>query len=452
MRTIPFVHEGLGNSSYVVDFGNNSALLIDPDRSVEKYLEALEAGGLKAIAIFETHLHADFVSGARELASRTGAPIFLATEAESKLPHQPLQGGQSLTLNGCEVGVLASPGHTPEHLSYVLRTAAAPPLLFSGGSLIVGGGARTDLISAAMTEPLTRAQFHTLHEAFSDLPDETLLYPTHGGGSFCSTGAGSERNSTLGRERRENSLLTMTDEAEFVSWFLSSFPAVPDYFYRLRAVNQKGPRLRKEIPLPRALDAGEFAALARGAVVVDVRSKDDYARSHIPGSFNNTFRDAYAVWLGWLVPEATPLLFVTGDAPVDQLVDESLLVGYEDFAGWLKGGVEAWRESGRELRKIELVDAVRAKRYLLEGAASLDTREPDEYGSGHIEGAIHIPLGKLPREAQTVPRDRPLVVYCGHGERASTAISLLEAAGFRELINLDGGMGAWESEGYAVER
>lgn len=450
MKAIQFVHEGLGNSSYVLDFGNGGAVVIDPDRNVGRYLDAIAANGLKAVGIFETHLHADFVSGANELVSQTGATIFVPSGAESKLPHQGLRGGQSLRLEGCEVTALASAGHTPEHLSYVYRTAAGPPLLFSGGSLIVGGAARTDLISAAMTSPLTRALFQTLRRAFADLPDETLLYPTHGGGSFCSTGAGQERTSTLGRERLDNPLMSLNDEDEFVAWFPTTFPAVPDYFFRLRAVNQMGPRLRKDIAPPPALEPGEFAGLQATSVVVDGRSKEDYARGHIPDSLSNAYRDDFPVWLGWLVPEKANLLFVTDETPVEAMVEQSLLVGYERFSGWLKGSVEAWQASGRELRRTELADATRARKLVLEGAIALDVREPGEYEAGHIDGTLHVPLGKLAGKAQTLPSDRPIVVYCGHGERSSTGISLLEAAGLRDLVNLDGGIGAWKDAGYSM--
>jgi glyoxylase-like metal-dependent hydrolase (beta-lactamase superfamily II)/rhodanese-related sulfurtransferase len=450
MKAIQFVHEGLGNSSYVLDLGNGNGLVIDPDRSVSRYLDAIAANGLKAVGVFETHLHADFVSGANELAVATGATIFVPSEAKSKLPHQGLKGGQSLRLGGYEVTALASAGHTPEHLSYVFRMVSGPPLLFSGGSLIVGGAARTDLISAAMTEPLTRAQFRTLNRAFSDLPDETLLYPTHGGGSFCSTGAGQDRTSTLGRERRENPLMSLDDEDEFATWFPTTFPAVPDYFFRLRAVNQMGPRMRREIEPPPALGPAEFASLQAKSVVVDGRSKEDYATGHIPASLSNAYRDDFPVWLGWLVPENSSLLFVTQDTTVESMVDQSLLVGYERFSGWLEGGVEAWLASGRELRRTELADATRARRLVLQGAVTLDVREPGEFEAGHIDGAIHIPLGKLAGKAETLPSDRPIVVYCGHGERSSTGISLLEASGLRDLVNLDGGIGAWKSAGYGV--
>ena len=448
MNTIPFVHEGLGNSSYIIDLGNQMAVVVDPDRNVERYFDVLDARKLKLTAVFETHLHADFVSGAKELAARTSSPIFLAGDAAAKFPHEAVHGGQTIALEGCEVAALDSPGHTPEHLSWVFKTASAPPALLSGGSLIVGGAARTDLISASMTESLTRAQFRTLHQAFSELPDETLLYPTHGGGSFCSTGAGGERVSTLGQERRTNPVLSVEDEGEFARWFPSTFPAVPDYFFRLRAVNQKGPALRHDILQPLPLDPSEFAQLQSDCVVVDVRSKEAYAEGHIAGSLSNAYRDVFAIWLGWLVPADARLLFVTDETPVEDIVDESLLVGYERFAGWLKGGVGSWQASGHDLERIQLVDAARARRFLADGAASLDIREPNEYQAGHIEAAIHLPLGRLGNNLNLVPRDRPIVVYCGHGERASTAASLLEAAGFRDLVNLDGGIGSWRDSGF----
>ena len=450
MKTIQFVHEGLGNSSYVLDLGNGTAVAVDPDRSAARYLDTLRENGLRLSGILETHLHADFVSGARELTSATGAPIFLAKDAGSRLPVQAIQGGQTFQVDGAEVLALASPGHTPEHLSFVVRPAAGTPLLFSGGSLIVGGAARTDLLSPELTEPLTRAQFQTLRRAFSALPDDTLLYPTHGGGSFCSTGAGSERTSTLGRERRDNPLLSFEDEDEFVSWFPATFPAAPGYFFRMRAVNQAGPRLRSEIAMPPPLAAEEFARLLGGAAVVDGRSKEEYARGHIPGALSNPVRDDYAVWLGWLLPENTNLLFVANSGDIDRMIDQSFLVGFEGLTGWLKGGVEAWQASGREVRRLDLVDAARARKLLLDGAVSLDVRQPDEYAAGHIDGAIHIPLGELAENTQRLPHDRPVVVYCGHGERASSGASLLEGAGFRDLINLDGGIGAWQTAGYPL--
>ncbi|HLZ69954.1 MAG TPA: MBL fold metallo-hydrolase [Dehalococcoidia bacterium] len=451
MNVTPFVHEGLGNSSYLVEVGDGEAMVIDPDRAIARYVAAAEARGRRIVAAFETHLHADFVSGATALAAGSDATAYVPHGAEARFPHQPLAAGQRVRLAGVEVEAIASPGHTPEHLSHLLRRPAGPPLLFSGGSLLAGGAARTDLIAPEQTEALTRAQYATITTAFAALPDETLLLPTHGGGSFCSAGAGAERTSTLGRERASNLLLAVPDVEMFVRDFPRTFPAAPEYFFRLRAVNQAGPRLRREIPLPRPLSPETFAAASGDALVVDVRPKEAYHVGHIPGALSIPFRDAYATWLGWLTPAETPLRFVTDGVPLERVVDESLLVGYERFAGWLDGGMAAWAAAGLPLRRSPLVQAAAARAQLLAGALALDVREPGEYAAGHLPEALHVPLGRLAGELSRLPRDRPLVVYCGHGERAATAVSLLERAGFAgPLLNLDGGIGSWIAAGLSA--
>ncbi len=450
MTVIPFVHTGLGNSSYLVELSDGEAALIDPDRTIDRYVKAAEARGWRISAVFETHLHADFVSGALEVSLAAGARVFLPAVARSRVPHHPLRPGERVALGDVEVEPVESSGHTPEHLSYVFRRGAGPPVLFSGGSLIVGGAARTDLVSPDLTEPLSRAQYRTLKTAFSSLPDETLLHPTHGGGSFCSTGASSERRSTLGKERRDNPLLLFEDEGEFARWFPTTFPGAPAYFFRMRAVNQAGPRLRRQIPLPRPLSPAEFDAARRTALVVDVRSAGEYAAGHIPGSLANPFRDSYATWLGWLVPPETPLLFATNGVPLERVIDESLLVGYERFAGWLAGGIAAWLEAGLPSHEIQSVGAAQARKALLDGVAFLDVREPGEFASGHIEGAIHIPLGELESRLDRLPRDRPITTYCGHGERSTTAASILERLGFPDVRNLSGGITAWREAGYGL--
>ncbi|HUG48355.1 MAG TPA: MBL fold metallo-hydrolase [Candidatus Limnocylindria bacterium] len=452
MNVVPFVHEGLGNSSYLVELGGQEALLVDPDRSAQRYLRAAQDRGLRISAVLETHLHADFVSGARELAASVGAELYLPAGAEARFAHRPLATREQVSVGAITVEAVPSPGHTPEHLSYALRPGGEAPLLFSGGSLIVGGAARTDLLGPHLTEQLTRLQFQTLHNAFSALPDATLLYPTHGAGSFCSVGSSGERTSTLGAERAGNPLLALEDADAFVRWFPSTFPAAPDYFYRLRAVNQAGAPLRSELPAPRPLDAEAFDHLRAEALVVDTRSVSEYAKAHIHGALSNPFRPAYAVWLGWLVPPEIPLLFVLGEVPLGAVVDESLLVGHERLIGWLDGGMHAWRENGFPVGSSALVDAPTARRTLIDGAIAIDVREPNEHATGHIEGALHLPLGELAERVEEVPRDRPLVVYCGHGERAASAVSLLEARGFSPLLNLKGGMTAWRKERYKLAK
>lgn len=448
MNVISFVHHGLGNSSYLVELQDGQALLIDPDRTVERYLRAAEARGWSVIGLLETHLHADFVSGALEAAHATGARCFVPAGAQSRFPHRPLAAGQRVRLGGVEVEAIASPGHTPEHMSYALRASAGPAQLFTGGSLIVGGAARTDLIAPDRTDALTRAQYHTLKESFARLPDETAVFPTHGSGSFCSTGGGSERTTTLGRERAQNPLLSFEDEDEFARWFPTTFPGVPAYYARMRAVNQNGPRLRSEIALPPRLAPKEFDAARSGGLVVDARPVAEYARGHVPGSLSVAFREAFAVWLGWLAPADASLLFVLGDVPVERVIDESLLVGYERFGGVLAGGIEAWSNAGLPVDGAELVDPARARAALLDGAAALDVREPDEFAAGHIPAAIHVPLGDLEARLSELPRDRPIVTYCASGDRSASAESILERHGFERSSALKGGFDAWRDAGY----
>ena len=452
MNIVPFVHEGLGNSSYLVGIGEDKALLVDPDRSAGRYLRAAEGRGWTITHVFETHLHADFISGALEVRAATGAELFVPEAAGVRFPHRPVKSGGSVSVGQGAVTSIASPGHTPEHMSYALRTEGGPPALFSGGSLLVGGAARTDLIAPAETDRLTRAQFRTITTAFGDLPDETRLLPTHGGGSFCSTGSGGERTSTLGFERRTNPMLEYTNEDDFAAWFPTTFPAAPSYFFRLRPVNQAGPRLTSAIPRPRPLEPAEFQPLSSKATIIDVRPQAEFMAGHVPGAISNTFRDAFATWLGWLVPKNAALLFVLGDEPIDRVLDECLLVGYERFAGVLAGGVSGWAAAGMPIAQACLAGASQVRQLLVDGVVVVDVRESNEFAEGHIPGAHHVPLGELERRVGELPRDRPIVTYCGHGERSATALSLLERLGFDQLANFDGGFGAWQKDGFEVER
>lgn len=444
MKVFPFVHEGLGNSSYLVQLTPESALLVDPDRSIGRYLQEAESRRLRIVGVLETHLHADFVTGSRELLELTGVEPYASRAGHVQFAHQGVAPGDTFAVEGAQVRIIGSPGHTPEHISYVLQTPRAePPVLFSGGSLIVGGAARTDLVSPGLTGELTRAQYRTLKHAFTGLPDETLLYPTHGGGSFCSAGASSERASTLGRERASNPLLAFTDEDEFTHWFPTTFPGAPDYFFKMRPINQAGPHLRREVVDPRPFSPDEFNALMSTSLVVDTRPIQEYQQSHIPNSLSIAFRPSFATWLGWLVPLGTPLLFVIGDERLDRVIEESLLVGQENFVGWLRGDVQAWARAGLPTRVTPSIEPDDAERLLQQGALALDVREPSEFETGHLDQAINIPLGSLPKSAASVQEGAPIIAYCGHGERSTTGISLLERNG-TEAWNLAGGFDAWQ--------
>ena len=247
-----------------------------------------------------------------------------------------------------------------------------------------------------------------------------------------------------------NPVLAFRDEDEFAAWFPTTFPLAPRYCFRLRAFNQAGPRLRREIPLPRPLSVDEFAQAQQYATVVDVRPPAAYGSGHVHGALSIALRDSFAVWLGWLVAGDTPLLFVVDGAPFERVVEEAMLVGYEDFAGVLEGGMPAWSASGRASSEADLVGASVALKALIDGAVALDVRERSEYDEAHVPGAVHIPLGELSSRVDELPRDRPIVAYCGHSERSASAISLLEQAGHVHLMNLKGGIGAWRDEALPV--
>ena len=449
MEVLWFQHEGLGNSSYLVEIAPGKALAVDPDRRVRRYIEAAERRGWQIVAAIDTHIHADFVTGGLDLRALTGAELYWPKEAQVAFSHHGVVAGERLEIGDVEIEVRATPGHTPEHMSYVVRASGSEslPHLFSGGALIAGGAARTDLLSPEMTEPLTRAQFRTIHEAFADLPDETLLRPTHGAGSFCSAGAETTAT-TLGVERMRNPLMRRTDEDEFVGWWPTTFPAIPAYFSRMREVNRSGPKLASQIVAPPRLSPSEFMAAANaGAVVIDARPGEAYALGHIEGALAIEYRDAYATWLGWLVPAGADLLFVCDGVPLEQVLEESLLVGYERFAGVLDGGMDAWISQGLPVRSLPMIGPQDTVPWLELGASPVDVRELDEFELGHVAGAKHIPLGELAERAGELPTGRPLLTYCALGFRSVTAASVLESLGIGPVVNLRGGYGAWRQAG-----
>jgi rhodanese-related sulfurtransferase len=419
--------------------------VVDPERDPTPYLQVAERLGADVALAAETHLHADFVTGSRELAAG-GAGVLAAAAGELAWPHRGLRDGDEVDLGRWRLRALATPGHTPEHLAYLLtdaRDGGRPEAVFTGGSLLVGSVARTDLIDPGDTEALTRALWRSLHHQLLALPDEVVVFPTHGAGSFCSAPGQARRWTTIGDERRANPLLGAPDEDTFVRHVLASFGTYPPYFRRLRAVNRAGPRvLGTPGGLPR-LGAEEVAALRdAGAVVVDVRPVDEFAAGHVPGSLAVTLRPQFASWLGWLVPgPATPLVFVAGDhQDRREVVRQCRNIGYENLAGELAGGVRAWQAAGGEVATVGLLAPAAGDR--LAGRTLLDVRQASEFAAGHVPGATHVELGALLDRPAGLPAG-PLAVMCGHGERAATAASLLAAAGRDDVAVLAGGPDDW---------
>lgn len=434
----------LGNTSYLVDAGDGTAFVVDPRREAAEYVALADRLDLRIVAAVETHLHADFVTGTRELADATAAQVLASRGAELAFPHAPLDDGRGRRIGAIELEVIATPGHTPEHLSFLVRDADGSVALLSGGALIVGGAARTDLIDESQTEPLSRALFATIRR-LAELPDETILYPTHGAGSFCSTGLARERTSTLGRERAGNPLMRIDDEDAFVRELRAGFGSYPSYFLRLRAVNRAGPTLVRELGEPPTLRP-EVARtlLGAGAWLVDGRTVEQWAAAHPPGAVSISVRSAFASWLGWVVPLGEPILLLVDPEQRAEAVRLARRIGHDRIVGVLEG-VEEWRDQSMPLESVELVDPEEAARR--PDAVFLDVRQDHEWKRDRIAGSIHLELGDV--IAGAAPDVTSVVTYCGHGERSATAASLLARRGTR-VANLRGGLDAWREAGLPV--
>jgi hydroxyacylglutathione hydrolase len=455
----PFVDEGLGNSSYIVaSEATGQALVIDPERDVDRYVQVAAGLGLRLTHAMETHLHADFVSGARELAEQAGLAVGASAEAKLAFDHVPLREGDTLPLGDLTLGILATPGHTPEHISFTLTGAGqpGPAAIFTGGALIVGGAARTDLLGQHFTRPLTQLLYHTLHDKLLHFPDEVAVYPTHGAGSFCNVPGSSERVTTIGRERRGNPLALARSEDEFVAQALDDLPSYPAYFAYLRAVNQLRSRVLRGLPLLEPLSAPAVQAhMAQGGVaLIDTRTPGEFAVEHIPDAYGIPLDAPLATWTGWVVPFGTPLVLVADDPRQrEEAVRQLIRIGYDDLRGYLAGGMAAWRAEGLPGARVPVMSVEELYHERRRGATPrvLDVRQDAEWRAGHLPGAIHVEGGRLRAGQVALPKEEPLVVHCAHGDRSTVAISLLQQRGYANLALLAGGFSAWAAAGYPVE-
>lgn len=438
--TVPvsFVDEGLGNSSYLVDLGDGRALVVDPVRDVARYLRVAERHRLDITHTVETHLHADFLTGSRELAA-LGATVLAPAGAGLEWPHRGFGHGDEIELGGLGMRALATPGHTPEHLSWLLLDGPRPIGLFSGGALLAGAIARTDLISAEDTEGLARSLWRSLHQSVLTLPDDVAVYPTHGAGSFCAAAPGGERTTTIGRERRSNPLLAAENEDAFVRALLGGYGSYPPYFLRLRARNRRGPAVLGSPfpPLPVLTVDEALRHLDDGAVLVDARPVQSWARGHPPGALAISLRPQFGSWLGWLVDDERPLVFIVeGGQEVADLARQALSIGYERLAGTIRGGMDAWRSAGLPEVATELLPVGDLDRPVV------DVRQASEHEAAHVPGAVHVELGALARAQPDLP-EGPVAVMCAHGERGATAVSLLERSGRLDVAVVLGGPDEW---------
>ena len=468
-----FYDDGLAQASYLLaSERSDAALVVDPNRDVEQYIAAAEAEGLRIAHVTETHVHADFVSGSRELAQRTGATLYLSDEggadwrygyaAESGavlLKHQ-----SRIDVGDISITALHTPGHTPEHLAFLVidrSTAPAPLGMLSGDFLFVGEVGRPDLLEKAANVQGTmvagaRQLFHSLGR-LRDLPDHLQIWPGHGAGSACGKALGAMPQSTLGYERIANWAFHIADESAFVQAVLDGQPDPPTYFAEMKRINRDGPRILGGSRRPQRIAAARVGELlAQGALLVDTRAAADYATAHIPGTINIPLNRSFTTWAGWLVPYTRDFYLLIDHARVealDQAVRDLAMIGLDRIGGYIDCDEEtlaAWRSAGGTIGSIRKMTVQRLAERLAKGDVSVvDVRAQYEWDDGHLPGARHIPLGQLPARFDELPAG-PVVMQCHTASRSAIAASIVAARG-RDVWNLEGGFAAWKKAGYPVE-
>ncbi len=453
-----FYDERLAHASYMVGCQRTGeALIVDPARDITPYLEMAQKEGMRITHVADTHIHADYVSGARELGAKVGATLYLSDEGDANWKYgyadQPnvilVKDGDSFRVGNIKMQVLHTPGHTPEHISFILTDTAHadhPMGVFTGDFLFVGDIGRPDLLEEAAgikgtKEPGARQQFKTVQK-FKDLPDYLQIWPAHGAGSACGKALGAVPSSTLGYEKLFNPAFQFTDEELFVKWLLDGQPEPPWYFAQMKKVNKIGPELLSNLDEPSPLKRTEIdTLLAKGALVVDLRSRDEYSKAHIAGTLNVPPNTMFSTYVGWFVNYNQPLyLIAPSQEEVPGILKALQEIGIDNIAGIAQAEVilQGAHESLPEISATEL-----AKRMAHNGFKMLDVRNLTEYKEQHIQGAMHIPLGYLPQRISEVPTDYPIYVACQSGYRAQIATSWLRAHGFHNAANLSDSQETW---------
>jgi len=468
-----FYDTPLAQASYLVGCqATGEALVVDPNRDAEQYVAAAAAEGLRITHITETHIHADFVSGSRELAARTGGRLHLSAEGGSDWQYAfakadgavLLRDGDSFKVGNVRVDVLHTPGHTPEHLAFMITDTAAtdrPMGVFTGDFIFVGDVGRPDLLEKAAgiagTMEASARQLYASLQRFKTLPPWLQLWPAHGAGSACGKALGAVPQTTLGYETLVNWGLTASSEDEFVRGVLEGQPAPPTYFAQMKRINRDGPRVLGAHARPRSLTPADLApALERGTLVVDTRAAAAFAAGHVPGTINIPLNDAFTGWAGWLVPYDADFHLIVNDGgrTLDDVVRNLAMIGLDRIAGWFgPDAIAAWPGQGRTLDVVAQVEPADIADRVRNGEVTvIDVRAESEWDAGHLPGVVNIPLGSLPGRLDEIPADRPVVLQCQGGGRSAIATSILQANGFSDAANLAGGFRAWKAAGLPVEQ
>lgn len=466
-----FYDSNLAHASYMVGCqGTGEAIIVDPGRDIELYLHEAEGNDMQIVAVTETHIHADFVSGARELAERTGAHLYLSDEGDKvwkygfleDYTHTLLNDGDTFDVGNIRFETMHTPGHTPEHVSFLLTDrgggADQPMGIFTGDFVFVGSIGRPDLLEKAAGFANTaavaaRQMFHSV-QRFKQLPDYLQVWPAHGAGSACGKGLGAIPSSTVGYEKMFNPAMAYDDEEDFVEYLLADQPEPPRYFSVMKRVNKEGPRLLQELPTPRHLPAGRLTQLLEaGEQVVDTRLAGSFAERFVPGTMNIPAHELSS-WAGWLVDYERPLYLIVDSENCPGVVRDLHYIGVDNIVGYFETtAVQTLAEMGHPLRAYEVENPEGLADKILKGEVTVvDIRNQTEWDEGHIPGAKHIMLGYLAERSHEVINGQPIVVQCRSGNRSAIGASVLLAQGAGEVINMQGGLRDWANAGLPVEK
>jgi hydroxyacylglutathione hydrolase len=444
--------EGLAQYSYLVGSEDAAEVaVVDPRRDIDVYLNWCEKRGMRITAVLETHIHADFASGARALAARTGATLFESAHDRGETfeiahPHRDLMHGERVRVGNIHLEAVHTPGHTPEHLSFLIFDGddREPAAMLSGDFLFVNSVGRPDLLGDDESASLANRLYDSVLR-LSAYPDVLPIYPGHGAGSMCGSGMGQSPTTTLGQERERNPYLAEgLSREEFVRRVLESAPPFQPYYRRMKRLNADGPQVLDELPGQRALDLAEFQRRAQNGLVIDLREQTAFGAGHIPGAFGIGAGKMLSMWAAWVVPYDTPVLLIGDEAAMEQATRSLIRVGLDGVQGFLDGGITTWIDAGLPVATLPQIAPKGLQERLDAGERLqvLDVRTDNEWREGHLPGALHIIGGYLATRLGDVPRDKPLVVMCGSGYRSTIASSVLERAGFDDVTNLTGGMKA----------
>lgn len=450
---------GLGCNSYIIGCpAARQAVVVDPKRDVQDYMDISRDEGMKITHIIETHVHADHVSGNQELKSRTGADIYYGEGSPVKFNHKVLKEGDIIDFGMVKLEIMATPGHTPNSISILVTDKARsdmPELILTGDLLFVGSIGRPDLAGAEILDEQVKNLYDSLYEKLHLLPDYLEVFPAHGQGSLCGKGLSAKASSTLGYERLTQPVLQYSGFNEFYEKITETFPVRPKSFTHIISTNANGASLLERCPVEQLLNPDQFdSILQQGATIIDTRDTASFGGFHIPGAINIGFEKQMANWIGMVVEPSENLLLVVDDrSKYDEMTTQLHRIGYDNIFGYLSGGMAAWILNGMPIESLSPISAAALRQQVDENNSGhmIDVRTPEERSQSHIPDSVHIPMTRILTDGLDIPKDEEIILVCGTGYRANIVASRLKQDGFSHVHSLAGGITAWMNSGYTVE-